>query len=286
MSRGAPLVFDAMMSPSTALAEEGKAGLIGKLLAPIFFRLERQMLMAADVILTDTEAHAGLYVRRFAISRDKIVVLPVGAIEPNSPATSDAGSKPYAATEDFSVLFYGSMLPLHGVQVILDAAQKLTDLPIRFDFVGGSAAQARRLRGGCVSRGLHRFTHRPWLALDQLVGEAIPNADLCLGGPFGGTPQAGRVVTTKTAQALALGKAAVVGEGEEQIGFVDRFNCLLVPQADPAALAAAIRWAYDNRSELPAIGKRGRDLYREKLSVAIIARRFCEVLDRLMKHDR
>jgi hypothetical protein len=70
----------------------------------------------------------------------------------------------------------------------------------------------------------------------------------------------------------------VIGAIDEDIGLRDKDNCLLVPQADPDALVAALRWAFEKRSELPEIGMRGQVLYREKLSVHVIAQRLCLAL--------
>lgn len=269
MIHGKPLIFDAMMSPYAALCEENKAGLLGKLLAPIVYRMERRILQRSHLVLTDTRLHASYYARTFSIPQAKLCTLPVGAIE----STPNTALKIGAAAKPFSVLFYGSFLPLHGVPVIAAAAALLKDLPIRFDFIGGNAKQAQQLQQQCAQRDVTRYTHRQWVPLEQLLQSEIPHAGLCLGGPFGGTAQARRVVTGKASQCLALSKATVIGRIEEDYGFVDRVNCLLVEQADANALADAIRWAYENRAQLFDIGQQGRLLYDARLSIKVIAER-------------
>lgn len=276
LTRGKPLVFDALMSPSTALSEESKAGQLGKLLAPLLFHFERGMLRRADLVLTDTQPHVDLYIAHFGLPKAKILAIPVGAIETRSSMNSPAA--PAADDSHFSVLFYGSMLPLHGVDVIVAAAARLTDLPIRFNFIGGSARQAKRLQRLCSIHGVTHYTHRRWVPLADLVSTEIPHADVCLGGPFGGTPQARRVITSKTSQALALGKATVIGAIDEDIGWIDKNNCLLVPQANPNAIADALRWAFFHRSALQQMGARGKMLYEQKLSIRTIAQRLCPAL--------
>lgn len=278
LTRGKPIVFDALMSPSAALREENKTGFIGQLFAPLLRWLEIGILHDADLVLTDTEQHIDFYVDQYELPRKKLLAVPVGALE--GTATSEQ-RKQCSAPGEFSVLFYGSMLPLHGVDVIVAAAAQLKYLPIRFDFIGGSAKQARRLHELCKQRGITQYTHRSWVPLATLVDTEIPRADLCLGGPFGGTPQARRVITSKTSQALALGKATVIGAIDEDIGCIDKGNCLLVPQADPDALVAALRWAFAERSALPHIGARGQTLYLQKLSVQTIVQRLCPALREL-----
>lgn len=277
MIYGKPLVFDAMMSPYAALYEENKAGLFGKLVAPIVYWMEQRILQRSQLVLTDTRLHASYFARTFSIPQTKLCALPVGAIESTPRTALQIG----AATKLFSVLFYGSFLPLHGVTVIAAAAALLKDLPIRFDFIGGNAKQAQQLQQQCAQRGVIRYTHRRWVPLEQLLQSEIPSADLCLGGPFGGTPQARRVVTGKTSQCLALGKATVIGRIPEDYGFADRVNCLLVEQADTSALAGAIRWAYENRDRLSDIGAHGREIYAMRLSVRVIAERLLPALRKI-----
>ncbi|MDE2324721.1 MAG: hypothetical protein KGL51_08640, partial [Betaproteobacteria bacterium] len=50
LTRGKPLVFDALMSPSAALHEENKAGFLGRLIAPLLGALERGILRRADLV--------------------------------------------------------------------------------------------------------------------------------------------------------------------------------------------------------------------------------------------
>jgi glycosyltransferase involved in cell wall biosynthesis len=282
IARDKPLIIDALMSPSAALAEESKAGVIGRMIAPLLRRMELGILRHADLVLTDTNLHASYYEMQFGLPRDKILTLPVGAAEPAQEPAPRA-SKPLGSTgcTTFNVLFFGSMLPLHGIDTIVEAAARLRDLPIRFDFVGGNTRQVRRLTKLCADLDVTRYTHRRWVPLHELIAHDIPQADLCLGGPFGGTPQASRVITGKTSQCLALGKATVIGRIGEDIGLQDKVNCLLVPQADADALAEAIQWGFVHREALAGIGANGRTLYQLTLSVITIATRLVPAIEQL-----
>lgn len=280
LARGKPLVFDAMMSPYSALADESKHGRLGRWAARFWRRFERSLLHSADLVLTDTAAHALYYQSEFGIPAARLIPVPVGAVEqPCPPPVHPSTDAP------LRVLFYGSFLPLHGVDVILEAAARLTDLPIDFHFIGGSRTQAARLIERSASLGVQRYTHRRWVAFEKLLEHDIPAADLCLGGPFGGTPQACRVVTGKTQQSLALGKATVIGNIPEEQGFMDKINCLLVEQNDPEALALVIRWAHDNRDALPGIGQAGHALYARRFSTQAIAEQLVPSLVRLASDD-
>jgi len=257
-----PIIFDALMSPYAALAEERKKGNVGLMLSGFVWWIERSILKNANLILTDTTLHRYYFARKFNVKPEKIIPVPVGALE--GVIVRDAI---YQKREHvFKVLFYGSFLPLHGVDVILRAAARLKHLSIRFDFIGGKEENIKKLYSQCAILGIKNFTHRKWVHFEKLLGEEIPKTDICLGGPFGNTPQAKRVVTGKTCQCLAMGKATVIGAIYAEYGFADKENCLIVRQGDHSELEDALRWAFTNRDKLRSIGERGRELYNRQFS--------------------
>lgn len=274
LTLGRPLIVDYMMSPYDSLLNESGRLKAGSVLARLMYGYERRLLRAADTILTDTQLHRDYLSCLFQIPRDKIRAVPVGADE--SLFRRDVQT-PVSEDGTFTVLFYGSFLPLHGIDVILDAAETLKELPVRFVLIGGNRLDLSDFHRKLHRRALTNVEHLPWVDYRELP-EWIARADLCLGGPFGGTGQARRVVTGKTYQCMAMAKPTVVGAIEEEMGFVDRLNCLLVPQRAPQALAASIRWAYDHRGQLPEIGYAGYRLYCDRFSCDVIG----GILDRVL----
>ena len=264
---GKPLVFDEFMSPSDALLSEGKGGLPGRLVGVLIFPLEWLCLRLSARCLTDTTLHQQFIAERFAISEHKIDVVYVGAAEPEQRPAARNGKE----NEPLSVLFYGTFLPLHGMDVLLRACKLVEGAPIQFRIIGGSGKSLARFRERLGELDPGNVVHDTWVDFDKLQRELIPNADLCLGGPFGDTPQARRVITGKAFQFLAQSKATVIGRVDEPVAFVDRRNCLLVEQGSPESLAAAFEWALANRSELADIGHNGRRLFEKQFSVGALA---------------
>lgn len=276
---GKRLVFDEFMSPSDALIADGKGGLPGRALGYLLYPLERMCLRFSDHCITDTILHKNFVAQRFSVPKEKIDVVYVGA----KPSDAEpAPTKPPVSSSDskLTVLFYGTFLPLHGMDVILRACALLRGLPIEFRIIGGSGAALRRFRQLHDDLGLDNVRHDTWVDFEQLKTEVIPDADLCLGGPFGGTPQARRVITGKTFQFLAQAKTVVIGRVDEPVGLLDRENCLLVEQNDAESLAGACRWALEHRDQLAEIGKKGQQLYTEKFSIGELARQLEPALRR------
>ena len=270
-----PIIFDCMMSPSLALDEEGQYGQVVSLASNLILSpIEKRILQNADFVLTDTSAHVDALKQRYRLDSDRIAAIPVGAIE-QAPCAKDPGTQ-----ARLNVLFYGSFLPLHGLDVILKAASTVAHLPLEFHFIGAREATEQKIHRALGSAENSTYHVRTWAQFEEIIGSILPATDICLGGPFGNTPQARRVITGKTSQALAQAVPTIVGAGEVGAGFVDRENCLLVPQGQPEALAKALRWAHEHRDSLPALGASGQRLYRQHLSLSAIGRKLSEVLNK------
>lgn len=268
---GKRLVFDEFLSPSDALISEGKAGAAGRFLGYLTLPFEWMCLRFSGSCLTDTQLHKDFVVDRFGVPPDKIHVVYVGAVQVTSDASHDTGTATAVDDKPLSVLFYGTFLPLHGMDVVLHACKLLEDRPIEFRIIGGSGKSLASFLELLDELQPGNVTHDLWVDFDELQSSIIPHANLCLGGPFGGTPQARRVITGKTFQFLAQSKPAVIGRVDEPIEFVDRANCLLVDQANAESLAEALEWALDNRERLPDIGKQGNELFNVSFSANALA---------------
>lgn len=77
---------------------------------------------------------------------------------------------------------------------------------------------------------------------------------------------------------MACGKTVVVGGIGHDTPFVDKENCLLVSQASADALAEALIWAYDHRTELDRIGDRAAQTYQKDMSVAKVKEALLPIL--------
>jgi glycosyltransferase involved in cell wall biosynthesis len=263
-------IFDEMMSPYDSLVSEKKLFKKSSLLMRIIYLIERSILMDADCVLTDTNLHVEFLSKIFNIRQEKIFAVPVGT-DKELFDIDNTEAKDFGRT--FTIFFYGSFLPLHGLDVILDAAKSLEDLPIKFVIVGGRGKRKalREFKEKMGDLGLQNVEYHKWLDFEELP-KYIKGADLCLGGPFGGTPQAKRVVNGKTYQFLAMGKPTVIGKIDEDFGFIDKKNCLLVEQADYNSLKEKLLWCYENKGLLEEIGLRGRKLFKENYSAPVLAR--------------
>ena len=281
-------VGDVDLAGAHALIDEAKFGIIGRLAGAILRPIERRVLHQSDVLLADTFTHRELYVDRFGIADSAVHVVPVGTDQQAPETVEPVGSVDRrGGGSALRVLFFGTALPLHGIEYIIEAVGRCEPGTVQLRMIGGSRDWIHLL---CQRHGVDAQTieHQTWVPLDQILAEEIPAADICLAGPFGDTPQATRVITGKTFEFLALAKPTIVGENIEMKhwGFRDGMNCLTVPLADAASLSNVIMWATQHPDELAEIGRNGSLLLRDEFGPINNAARIDDALDEVLGRIR
>ncbi len=275
---GRPVIFDEFINMQQSLVGEKKILKKDSIFSKLSYQYVRLMHKSVRLILADTNLHAESSSKTYGTPIKKYRTLYVG--------TDEATFKPLKANKNkqgkFSVFFYGNIEALHGVKHILESAKNLRESGIEFVIVGGKGSRktVSYISNYINDNHLDNVKYLEWVPFAKLP-DYISNADVCLGGPFGATPQAKKVITGKTFQFLAMGRPTIVGKIDEEIGFVDRKNCLLVEQGSTDKLTSAIKWAFDNQQKLSIIGDGARKLYQDKFSVSEASKMLGDMVTRL-----
>lgn len=227
----------------------------------------------SEIVLEDSETAIKLSRETYGSPKVRFVYVPVGTDEKVFyPRPNKIGGK------KFEVFFYGNMLPLHGLEVILESIVLLKERArlsgFHFTIAGGrgNSVMINKIEDFIKLNGLSNFvTYKQWIEYTKLP-DYIASANVCLGGPFGNTGQARRVVTGKTYQFLAMGKPTIIGDNKVDNRLKDKKNCLMVVLGSAQQLAEKIEWALSNRSSLTKIGQAGRQLYEKHYSVDAISK--------------
>lgn len=259
----APILFDAFVSTFDTLAQDRQKFHPRSWPGRLSFWLDQASCRLADHILLDTPAHVRYFVDEFGLPEEKFSAVPVGCNETIfSPQTVWV---PRRSGEPVRVLHYSSFLPLHGTDVIVRAAALLRDKPIEFRLIGDGPqySQVRQLAGQLELQNVHFL---PSIPLEALPGE-IAVADICLGGHFGPSEKAGRVVPGKIYQMLAMGKPVIAAATQANRQFLTHEqNAYLCLPNRPEVLAAAILNLYDDADLCFRLGCAGRTLYEQTSS--------------------
>ncbi|MEM9193155.1 MAG: glycosyltransferase [Myxococcota bacterium] len=232
--------------------------------------MDYSAVRSADHILFDTAEHRDYFDRRYRL-RGPSHILEVGVDE------TVFAPQPRTSAPTFRVLFYGTYIPLQGVEHILAAAKALEDRPdIQFTLIG---------RGQTYDEVRRTAGHLPHV---RFVGPVPPTAlvaavresDLCL-GIFGATEKAGNVVPNKVVQAAAMGRPIVTRRSSA----IERYfppdgGAVLVSPGDGHALAAAIRALADDRGRLGSLADGARRVFEQHFSEAALTQKMAEILRR------
>ena len=228
-----PLVLDMFVSAYDTLVEDRKITNRDSLLTKLFYRLDKKSGKRASLIFVDTDAQAEYFHEEFGIPLAKMKRVFVGCDErlfhplPQQPATQ-------------TVLYYCSYLPLHGVDVVVEAAELLqAETAIRFKIIG-KGMEFEKVQKSILEKGLKNIELAEPISIEQLPHE-IQDSLICLGGHFGASAKACRVIPGKVFQIIAMGKPVIVGDNAANRELLtNRVDSLFCEMNNPAALADAI----------------------------------------------
>jgi glycosyltransferase involved in cell wall biosynthesis len=264
-ARGRPVVFNPLVSLSdTLVGDRGRFG-PGSLPARLLRAIDRRAFRAADLVVADTDAHADFLAELSGVPRERFAVCLVGAEE----RVFQPGWSPQEA---FTALFVGKLIPLHGLETILQAARLAPELRIRI--VGSGQLE------GLLSKLPPNVEWVRWVEYERLPTEL--HAASCALGIFGTSDKAGRVIPNKAFQALACGTPLVTADtpaARELLTHGD--SALLVPPGDPEALGGALQTLASEPQTARRLSANGHAVYRERGSEQVLGRRWRSLLEGL-----
>lgn len=231
---GKPVVLDGFCSVYQTLVFDRKLVKPDSFAAKKFYFWDKVGCLLADAVVLDTEEHIKYFKQEFGLGKKQFLKISVGADDsvfyPRKNGQAENG---------FTVLFWGTFIPLHGVEYILKAAKILEEEKgIRFVLIGAgqtygdAVALAKELR-------LRNVELLPFID-EAALADKISEADVCL-GIFGATAKAKNVIPCKVYQALAMAKPVITGRShasEEMLK--DKETAVLCEFASGDALARSI----------------------------------------------
>jgi len=272
-----PIIFDAFVSTYDTLCFDRAIFSPTSLLGRLAYWLDQTSCRLADLILLDTLPQAEYFTRTFGLNASRVKHLPVGCNEdifyPRPQVKEDKNTY---------VLYYSTYLPLHGVETVVRAAGLLHDVPsLRFRLIGDGPDYIR-IRCLADKLGIYNIVFVPTVPLETLANE-IAAADICLGGHFGRSDKSRRVIPGKIYQILAMGRPLIAADTPANRYLLsDGINALLCPQDNPEALAATILKLHQDKALQDQIAIRGRALYLERCSEAVITEHLHDLIGQVI----
>ncbi len=212
------------------------AGIVGRFL----HRLDRVTLSLADLVICDTLAHGRFFTEEFHVAPSRLHPLYLEADRRVYHPVSV--QRPEHLKDKRIVLYFGSILPLQGADVVLKAISLVLKNQsgrknIFFYFIGPIKGKA--LRSLCPHSALVQYI--PWLSQKELA-RLIASSDLCLAGHFSKTiAKASRTIPGKAFIYQAMEKPMILGDNPANHElFVSDRDTVFVEMGNSSALADAI----------------------------------------------
>ncbi len=263
--RRKPIVFDAFYSLFDTVVEDRGLYPKGSFRARLLWAIDRWSCRLADLVLLDTWEHVDYFCEEFGLDRKKFLAIPLGTDEKNF--------YPRDWPEEDGVLdciSYSSYIPLHGLDVQLEAADILRDRQdVRFTFVGKGQLYPE-IKAKAEKLGLENVKFIEWIPHAELV-RMIANSDVCL-GIFGTTEKASRVIPYKAYEALAMRRPLITGDSRAARDLLeDGVHVVLSPMGDAVRLADNILRLKEDPELRRSLAERGHALFMEKCTSEKIA---------------
>ena len=263
---GRPVVFNPLVSLEDTIVADRRLTGSTSARARVLRAVDRQAFRGADLVVADTKAHGRFFSERFGLARENVAHCYVGA--------EDRLFTPGREAREFSVLFVGKLIPLHGLETILAAAALCPE--VSFRLVGSGQLD------NVLARVPPNVRWDRWVTYENLP--ALYRSAGCALGIFGTSDKAARVIPNKAFQALATATPLVTADTPASRELLcDGRDALLVPPGDPDALADAVRRLTSSPDLADAIGAEGRTTYEAHASEAVLGARWRGLLENVLR---
>jgi len=232
--RRKPLVLDILMSLHLIADERGLTEM-SPVSGRLIFWLEKWGLKLPDLLISDTPQYTEYYSEKYDIPLDRFRRVPLGVDDRIYYPRPDT----QPVKDELRVIYYGTFIPLHGIETMIEAAALLRDRPhIQFHFYGDGQerSKAEHLANQLALDNVH---FHGWVSKRRLP-KLISLSHIVL-GVFGTSIQSRYTVQNKIWEGMIMKRPVITGEAETvRAELTHKKHVYLVERANPAALAKAI----------------------------------------------
>jgi glycosyltransferase involved in cell wall biosynthesis len=269
-----PLVWDVLNSLYLISKERGitqRHPITGQLIK----FLEKIACNLPEMLLLDTQVFIDWFTNTHKLHHDRFRIVEIGA---DNRIFQRKQPHPQAPGDAFTVLYYGTYIPNHGVSYIAEAAHRLSDEPgIQFLFVGEGPERAQVYQW-VQDVGLSNISFIDWLPREDLI-DRMGHADLVL-GVFGATEQVNLTNNNKILEGFALEKPVLSARSPALYPeIIHGENIYLVSQASPQEISQAILTLKNQPQLRMKIAQNGYQLFHKTFSVEAIGARLVDHLN-------
>ncbi|MBU1164149.1 glycosyltransferase family 4 protein [Patescibacteria group bacterium] len=264
------IIFDAFVSLYNTNVFDRKRYSQSSLKAKFDYFRDKISCQLADVVLLDTQAHIDYFVKTFNLPKDKFKKIYAGADNKYFYPKEKKDSK-------FIVHFHGYLVPFHGIEYVIEAANILKNEYIKWQIVTRFTSRYEKIKQKVESQGLQNVVFHNEVSQEEL-NTLINNADICL-GVFGNTPKKDLVIPNKIFESLACKKPLITSESTATKEILENAeNVLFCKTADPQDLADKVMKLKDNPDLRNKIAASGHELYQQRFQPKILGQELVNII--------
>ena len=232
----------------------------------------------SDRVILESLEEINYFIREFNLKKVKFSRLPLPADESIFFPQSENEK-----LNEFRVLYFGSFIPLHGIETIVETAillQKYKEISFIICGDGQKRTQIEKI----IEKNNLKNVHLLGIVSKEDLINNIKKSDVCL-GIFGSTLKAKKVLTNKVTQILASKKPLITMESPtaKESNLKNEENCILIPPACPKKLEEAILFLKNNSKEREQIALLGYQTYQENLSMNVVGKKLIFIIKEILK---
>ncbi len=256
-----PIIFDYYISIHDMICEDRKLFKADSLIGKLTFWMDKRSLELADVVILDTTQFIKAAVKNYGIDESKFIRLPLAVNEEKIFPKEIKRHK-----EIFTMVYMGSYIPFHGVDIVMKAAKILEEKgeEIYFLMLGkgqtydASVSLAKELH-------LKNIEFIDYVSMEEL-NDYYNASDVTLGA-FGESERGKECITNKAYESFALGKPHITLEtpAMEEL-FVENESIFFVQDSTAESLAKKIIMIKNDKALREKIAHNAAVLYGSTLS--------------------
>jgi glycosyltransferase involved in cell wall biosynthesis len=212
--------------------------------------------------------------------RLKMAIIPNG-VDTEFFAATTIENKPDA---EFLVSYIGTHGLAHGLETVLDAAEKLRDYNIKFRFVGEGAEKEKIVRSA-RRRNLPSVSFLPGQP-HELIPDLYRDSNVCL-VPLKDREVFSLTIPSKMFEIMACRRPVILGVRGESRRILEKANAgIAIEPENASALADAILTLYNDRKKCEIMGANGYDFVRKYYSRESLSKKYVEFLMDICRNSK
>jgi len=270
------IVFDAFVSLYDTYVFDRKTVKPGSLKAKYYWFLDWFSCKLADKVLLDTNTHIEYFNKTFNINSKKFFRSFIGS--------DDELFYPRKIPKDtnkFLVYFYGTYIPLQGIEYIIKAAKVLKNNQDILFRITTSDKGYRELKKKVDSLKLKYVVELVSFVPVEKLAQFIAQADVCL-GIFGDTDKTKRAIPTKLYDYIAMRKPVITADTPAiREMFKDNQELAFCQVANGQSLAKRVLDLKNNPELREKLANNSYQLHKNKFCPKVIGSELLELLKEL-----